>query len=186
MTERSIKPASKEPYLFLDVDGVLNAFQFDPNLATFTDFEDHEVTVDKGNGFRMIFDLCLSRSMGRRIATLPAEIVWVTTWEHNADLKIAHLLDLPRGLMVLDMPDGAAELGAAWKLDVVSRVVTAEMRPFVWVDDDMDTFRNEKESARRWAANLPVENLLLSPDPRTGLTHGDFDAIKDFLERLNS
>jgi hypothetical protein len=73
------------PTLFLDVDGVLNAFQLDPTLATFDDFEDQEVMVDEGNGFRMILDLCLSRSMGKRIGALSAEIVWATTWEHNAD-----------------------------------------------------------------------------------------------------
>jgi hypothetical protein len=177
---------SEKPYLFLDVDGVLNAFEFDSNFATFTDFEVHEVTVDEGNGFRMIYDLCLSRSMGRAIAALPAEIVWVTTWERNADSMVAPIVDLPRGLRVLDKPDGFAGHDTDWKFDVVRSALTSDMRPFVWIDDDMETFRSERESARAWSATLPVESLLLSPDPRSGLTHGDLDAVEDFLKRLDT
>jgi hypothetical protein len=173
------------PILFLDVDGVLNAFEFNPNLATFDDFEDQEVTVDEGSGFRMILDLCLSRSMGERIGALSAEIVWATTWEHNADSMIAPLCGLPRGMRVLVRPHSTTHLDGGWKFDEVRRSVAEDMRPFVWIDDDIDAFRNGPESARRWARDLPVQNLLLAPDPRTGLTHGHLETIEDFLEQVN-
>jgi hypothetical protein len=61
------------PVLFLDVDGVLNAFEFDPNLATFDDFEDQEVTVDEGSGFRCLgawaneLVHCLPKSCGNHL-----------------------------------------------------------------------------------------------------------------------
>jgi len=177
-------PGSEHPLLFLDVDGVLNAFDFDSSLASFDDFEEHEVMLDEGNGFRMNLDLCLSQSMGERIGALSAEIVWATTWEHNADSIVAPLCGLPRSLRVLTRPRSTTRMDGAWKFDEVRRVVTDEMRPFVWIDDDIDAFRLGPESARRWAAALPVQNLLLAPDPRTGMTHGHLEAIEDFLHRM--
>jgi hypothetical protein len=59
--------------------------------------------------------------------------------------------------------------------------VGEKMKPFVWIDDDIDIFRSAAESARQWAANLPVRNLLISPDSRSGLTHGQLEAVEDFL-----
>jgi hypothetical protein len=172
------------PRLFLDVDGVLNAFRFDVNLATFDDFTDHAISVEDQNGFRRTFDVCLSRAMGERIASLSTEIVWATTWEHHADTYIAPLCGLPSGLDLLtDLSDRGVWHGT-WKFDEVRRLVNEDPRPFVWVDDDIDTFLNGSESARRWAADLPIPNLLISPDPRSGLTHGHFDAIEEFLNEV--
>lgn len=185
LSRNSLNKASTDlPVVFLDVDGVLNAFNLDPVLATFEDFEDHEVRLDEGNRFRMIFNLCLSRKMGEHLRALPAEIVWTTTWEHRADSVVASLCGLPRGLGVLSRPIGSTRLDGAWKFDEVRRVVAENMKPFVWIDDDMDTFRNGSDSARRWAADLPIRNLPISPDPRTGLTHGHLETIEAFLHRL--
>ena len=89
------------PAVFLDVDGVLNAYAYDPLLAGYSDFELHEVTVGQESGFRMVFDLCLSMTMGKALAALPAEIVWLTTWEADADRIVAPLCGLPSGLRVL-------------------------------------------------------------------------------------
>jgi hypothetical protein len=176
-------PGSEHPLLFLDVDGVLNAFDFDSSLASFDDFEEHEVMLDEGNGFRMNLDLCLSQSMGERIGALSAEIVWATTWEHNADSIVAPLCGLPRSLRVLTRPRSTTRMDGAWKFDEVRHVVTDDMRPFVWIDDDIDAFRLGPQSARRWAAGLPVQNLLISPDPRTGLTRGHLETIEEFLDQ---
>jgi hypothetical protein len=172
------------PTVFLDVDGVLNAFQLDVEHATFDDFTDHAITIDDQHGFGRRFDVCLSRTMGERIASLPAVVVWVTTWEHHADTYIAPLCGLPAGLRVLTSPGDVDTWHGTWKLDAVRRAVSDDPRPFVWVDDDLDLFGSGPRSARRWAADLPIENLLLSPDPRAGLTLGDLEAIEAFLEQV--
>jgi len=173
------------PTVFLDVDGVLNAFRFDMEHASFGDFTDHEITIDDQRGFGRKFDVCLSRTMGERIASLEATIVWVTTWEHHADTYIAPLCGLPSGLGVLTSPGDVDTWHGTWKLDAVRRAVSEDPRPFVWVDDDLDAFGSGSDSARRWAADLPIENLLLSPDPRAGLTHVHLEAIEAFLEQVS-
>jgi len=173
--------SSQLPTLYLDVDGVLNAFDFDARLATFNDFEEQEVTVDSGSGFRMTFDVRLSRNMGDRVAALSAEIVWATTWEHHADVVVAPLCGIPRGLRFLARPTSTTHADGAWKFDEVRLAVVEKMQPFVWIDDDIDSFRHGSESARQWAESLPILNLLIAPDPRTGLTHGDLEAIEEFL-----
>jgi hypothetical protein len=62
--------------------------------------------------------------------------------------------------------------------------VGENMKPFVWIDDDIDIFRSGTESPRQWAANLPVRNQLIAPDPRSGLTHGQLEAVEDFLSSV--
>jgi HAD domain in Swiss Army Knife RNA repair proteins len=182
---RPPRPAhDRLPTVFLDVDGVLNAFRFDVEHASFGDFTDHAVTIDDQPGLGRRFDLCLSRTMGERLASLNAVIVWVTTWEHHADTYIAPLCGLPRDLSVLTSPDGVDTWHGTWKFDAVRRAVSEDPRPFVWVDDDLDAFGRGSDSARRWAADLPIENLLVSPDPRAGLTHGHLEAIEAFLEKV--
>jgi hypothetical protein len=119
--------------------------------------------------------------MGKRLGALSAEIFWVTTWEHQADSIIAPLCDLPPHLGVLSRPTETTRSDGGWKFDEVRRAVGEKMKPFVWIDDDIDIFRSAAESARQWAANLPVRNLLISPDSRSGLTHGQLEAVEDFL-----
>jgi hypothetical protein len=171
------------PRLYLDVDGVLNAFGFELDLASFDDFELHEVVVDTNDGFNLSLRLHLSRTMGEQIGSLGAEIVWATTWEHNADTMIVPLCGLPRGLAVLERPPDAAP-GGGWKFDVVRQAVADDGRPFVWIDDDLDTFGDDRLTPRRWAADLPVQCLLIAPNPRAGLTHGQLEAVGEFIDRM--
>ncbi len=173
-------PQTDLPVLFLDVDGVLNAYALDPILAGFDDFEVHEVTIGDDTGFRMTLDLRLSPGMGQALATLPAEIVWLTTWEHNADQLIAPLVGLPRGLRVLSPPSGAKTGTPLWKLDALRQSVSLNPTPFVWLDDDLNLFR-AAVSAEKWASELPVPSLLIAPDPRAGILPEDIEAIEEFL-----
>ena len=79
-------PAPRHPYLFLDVDGVLTVFEKDVGREAemFEDFAHHDVPFDVVAGYRRSVSVWLSPSMGARIARLPADIQWVTTWEHRA------------------------------------------------------------------------------------------------------
>jgi hypothetical protein len=173
----------ERPHLFLDVDGVLNAFELDPSMSTdgFDDFDVHEVEFELEAGYSHTFILCLSPAMGARIAQLAVDIWWATTWEHRADSAIAPLCGLPRGLPVLTARDAGEGWDLDWKFLEVRRTVQSDPRPFVWIDDDIDFFRIGSITAREWAAGISMPSLLITPDARTGLRPQQLDAVEEFV-----
>jgi hypothetical protein len=176
------------PHLFLDVDGVLNAFELlpDRDFPGFDDFDVHQVVFEWEDGSSRGFVVCLSPAMGSRIAALPADISWATTWGHRADSHIAPLCGLPRGLPVLSRPVNATDPWGGWKFHEVRRTVEGDLRPFVWLDDDIDSFRSGSMTAREWASNLSIPSLLIAPDPQSGVLPEQIDLIEDFLARHGS
>ena len=173
------------PHLFLDVDGVLNAFDLDLGIGVgrFDDFDIHEVEFELEVGHPRTFVVCLSPAMGARLAQLEADIHWVTTWEHRADSAIAPLCGLPSGLPVLSPLDEGEEWERDWKFLAVRRSVERDPRPFVWIDDDIDFFQDEAVTPREWAAGISVPSLLIAPDSDSGLVPGELDAIEAFVRR---
>ena len=178
-------PQSARPHLFLDVDGVLNAFELDPggDVDTFDDFDVHEVEFEFEVGHPRTFVVCLSPAMGARLAQLAVDIHWVTTWEHRADSAIAPLCGLPSGLPVLSPLDEAEEWELDWKFLAVRRSVEGDPRPFVWIDDDIDYFRDGRMTARDWAAGTSLPNLLIAPESESGLLPDQLDAVEEFVHR---
>jgi hypothetical protein len=176
---------SERPHLFLDVDGVLNAFELDlgTDVDRFDDFEVHEVELEFEGGRPHTFVVCLSPAMAGRLARLAVDIEWATTWEHRADSAIAPLCGLPRGLPVLSPLDEAEEWDLDWKFLAVRRSVEGDPRPFVWIDDDIDFFQDGPVTAREWAASSSVPNLLIAPGSETGLLPQQLDAVEDFVRR---
>jgi hypothetical protein len=71
------------PLLFLDVDGPLLPFGEDPRRAPRAAAPDSRLAR-------------LTSGVGRRLAALPRELVWATTWENEANAEIAPRTGLPR------------------------------------------------------------------------------------------
>jgi hypothetical protein len=109
------------PYLFLDVDGVLNVFERDlgSDAEMFDDFALHDVDFDVVAGYHRSLAVWLSPSMGARLARLAVDIHWVTTWEGRANSAIAPRCGLPRDLPVLTHGDDGEEWDLDWKFAVV-------------------------------------------------------------------
>jgi hypothetical protein len=63
----------------------------------------------------------------------------------------------------------------------VRRTVETDLRPFVWVDDDLDLFVQAGVTPQAWVDSLKVKSLLIGPDPRTGLMPGDLETIEVFI-----
>ncbi|MFE2013825.1 hypothetical protein [Streptomyces sp. NPDC059491] len=111
----------------------------------------------------------LDPAQGSRLAALPYELVWATTWEADANAWVAPRLGLPE-LPVLPWTDGPGAPGLHWKTPAL--VAWAEGRPFAWVDDEIGP------ADRAWvAAHHAGPALLHRVDARRGLVAADFAAL---------
>ncbi len=156
------------PLLFLDVDGPLIPFGSGAPPA-------RGPLTDAGHPLLGRLDL----TVGARLLALPCELVWATTWQHEANDTIAPRLGLPR-LPVVPWPeqdDGTpAPRGLHWKTRHLS--AWAGPRPFVWLDDEIGA------TDRTWTeAAHPAPALLHRVDPTKGLTEADLEAVRAWLDR---
>ncbi|MGW6536499.1 HAD domain-containing protein [Streptomyces sp. NPDC055051] len=166
------------PLLFLDVDGPLIPFGADP--GRYPTFAPAEHTLHGAD-----VNPLLSRidpAHGARLAALPCELVWATTWMDDANTCVAPVLGLPPLAVVAwpepsdaDAEDDGRE-GLHWKTRPL--VALAAGRPFVWIDDELT------DRDRTWVgAHHPGRALLLRVDARVGLTDADYAACDAWLRR---
>ncbi|MGY0231948.1 HAD domain-containing protein [Longispora urticae] len=155
------------PLFFLDVDGPVIPFGAAQPYPTYGPV-DHNPLLSR-----------INPAHGPRLAALPCELVWATTWMAEANECVAPRLGLPE-LPVVTWPepsdaDGDDErAGLHWKTRTL--VGRAAGRAFVWVDDEITA------ADRAWvAAHHPGRALLHRVDPRRGLTDADFAAVDGWL-----
>ncbi|MEV1118647.1 HAD domain-containing protein [Actinosynnema sp. NPDC049800] len=158
----------RRPLLFLDVDGPLIPFGGD-RYPTFG-------TVPAGANPLVAR---LDPRHGPRLAALPCELVWATTWMADANDDVAPRIGLPRlPVVVWPEPSEADEhderAGLHWKTRAL--VARAAGRPFAWVDDELT------DADRAWVAeHHPGPALLHRVDPRRGLADDDYAVLREWL-----
>ncbi len=184
------------PLVLLDVDGVLNAVQAWGRSDAWADWRTGRATADGRQ-----FPITWSPSVVAAVRSWQelAEVQWLTTWGHDANTSLRHLLELPELPVAgtyddVDGPAGdpdaygpahAAVAPAApdrpsgrwWKFDVVRRIVrTGQQRRIAWLDDDL----TGQDDVRAWM-RAHTTSLLVAPDPRSGLTAAHLHAVEQFL-----
>ncbi|WP_067819309.1 HAD domain-containing protein [Actinomadura kijaniata] len=160
----------QRPLLFLDVDGPLLPFGEDPRRGP-------RATAVGSRLARLVPEV------GRRLAALPCELVWATTWEDAANDEIAALIGLPR-LPVVNWPEPSVEhehedrwFGLHWKTRTL--VSWAAGRPFAWVDDEIT------DADRAWvSAHHRGRALLHRVEAFRGLSDEDFATLDQWLRTL--
>lgn len=163
------------PLLFLDVDGPLNPFAAKPTRRP-TGYLTHRVMPAGWTGTTFYgrprpLRVWLNPDHGPTLLGLPVELVWATTWEHEANRLIGPEIGLPQ-LPVVEWPADAKSSadGLFWKTRHLAEYASG--RPFAWVDDQITS------TDWRWCAeNYPAPSLLQPVDPRRGLRAGDFATI---------
>ncbi|MER5758166.1 hypothetical protein [Streptomyces sp. NPDC002082] len=163
-------PLAARPVLFLDVDGPLIPFG---SAQGYPVYESPGAPAE-ADGHPLLPRL--DPALGPRLAGLPCELVWATTWMDDANACVAPRLGLP-DLPVADWPEPSAgdfRSGIHWK--TAGLVAWAAGRAFAWVDDEIG------DADRRWvSAHHPGPALLHRVDPRVGLGDGDFAVLEAWL-----
>lgn len=156
------------PLLFLDVDGTLIPFGQSQQQAPLD---------SKSSSYRSR----LNPQAGARLAALPCQLVWATTWENEANIEVAPRLGLPP-LPVVHWPEptSSGELEDQWfNLHWKTRtlVAWAAGRPFVWVDDEITN------ADKDWVAtHHPGRALLHRVQAAQGISNADLDTIDTWLK----
>lgn len=172
---------SARPLLFLDVDGPLIPFGASPQeypdgYPTYRTC--HEVDAPTANPLLVR----INPEHGRRLMALPCDLVWATTWMHEANDSVSPRIGLPRLPVVIwpepsEAEDAQAEReGLHWKTRPL--VEWAAGRSFAWVDDEITA------ADRAWvAAHHPGQALLHRVDPAHGLTDADYETLRTWMDQ---
>lgn len=161
------------PLAFLDVDGPLLPFGGESGSYPAPSEDARKAAAAHPLLHR------LDPAHGPRLAALPCDLIWATTWMADANALLAPLLGLPP-LPIVTWPDDPdteradERAGLHWKTRGL--VTRAAGRPFAWIDDE-PTARD-----RAWvAAHHPAPALLHRVDPRRGLTPSDYRTLRTWL-----
>lgn len=120
----------------------------------------------------------ISPAMGEALAQIPGELVFCTDWGSRSAI-------VAEALGWQEVPALRRELPSRWwwKLDAVRAFLGARpRRPIAWVDDEL---RQHPEAAA-WMMRAGVPALLLSPDPRQGVTPEDVERLMAFCRDCSS
>ena len=158
--------------ILLDVDGPLNPYAAKPTRRP----EGYETFRLKPQGRKKPLRVWLNKNHGQMLTDFAAEndceIIWCTTWEHEANTMIGPRIGLPT-LPVITFGWEAHQ----WKYNAVLEYTAGE--PFIWFDDDFFEYKKEL----RWFENNRKEPCSLHwIDPKIGITQQDLHKAKEWID----
>ena len=156
----------EKPVLYVDVDGVISLWGFDPNERPPGAF----TVVDGIPHF-------LSSEAGAHLLDLSGtfDLVWCTGWEEKANEHLAPALGLPTPLPYLsfDAARGAGHTTPGhWKLAALE--AHAGSRAIAWIDDAFN------EACWQWARLRSAPTLLVETTPSVGMVAEHRDRLAAF------
>lgn len=176
--------------IFLDVDGVFNAFAWNASHQAEQHWPVDPVTAPI-NGYRFTWFEAVIDWINQTEAREDVQFHWLTTWRSNAPRLVAPVVGINGATWpVFDGDDEPASFNASWggtrepagwwKLSCVESYFgdNPDCR-VVWIDDDL--FDSQ---ARAFAKPLEEQGriILIQPSPHLGLTPAHLTNINAFLE----
>lgn len=167
--------ADGRPLILLDVDGVLN-----PYLGPLRDgYVEHRLLT-----YRVRLNMEHGVQLQKIAHETGAELVWASTWEHEANDYIGSRIGLPP-LPVIEVcrkNDTVDRADYRWKFGPVLEYAAG--RPLLWFDDDFMHYPEYEEwfLKERMAAGL--DTYLHTVAPEVGLTQKDFDKALSWANKV--
>lgn len=106
--------------------------------------------------------------------------VWLTSWENLAPEYLCPSIGLDAANWPYLTAAGEGTGAGWWKLRAIQDDVDRTgPDAVVWIDDQLQY----EETAQAWAGILGRRILLVSPDPRRGISRAELDAVRSFLDQ---
>ena len=167
-----------KPLLLIDVDGPLNPFAAKPTRRP-DGYDTHRLRP-AGWEDRPL-RVWLNPKHGAMLLGLTdvVDLVWATTWGHDANLMIGPLIGLPE-LPVIEVGRPSWMDGPhIFKLEPVAKYVGS--RAFAWFDDAFE------KADLEWARQRDAEGkptLFLRINPAVGIVQDDVDRVAQWARSL--
>lgn len=163
--------------IYLDVDGPLNPYGGTNKPRLRAGYRKYRISPDSWDDSRPL-PVWLRREHGAELLALAEaidfELVWATTWEHEANVWIAGKIGLPK------LPVVQFKGSITWKFTDVLK--DAGDLPLIWFDDDFALFPGELADFITERGDRPT--LLHTVSPRFGLTDEDFTIARNWATAL--
>jgi hypothetical protein len=149
--------------LYLDIDGVLNAWHSQLAWPDST-IKNAEVPVDI-DGYSRFVTLEWAADLIDALAKLDVELVWATTWTTEAPTVAAGAFGFGQGQRFLTPGNGRLSFPSiAWKEQAVMADQLANPSSFIWVDDELT-----ERHVERVTGIFGERALVVCSDHGTGL-----------------
>lgn len=185
------------PVWFLDVDGVINAGRRRPREWHGIGRWERKRVLTPTKDNRGPWEINYSNEVVKFIHEMSkiVDVIWLTSWDNDADESLAPALFLPRGLPngfeMAQVDSGLIDFGMWWRAKTLAiytlldkgdmNLPEEERVPFrdrkiIWTDDEI--IRDSVEGLMKHA---DVQPLCIAPLDRDGLLPGNLDAIRAYV-----
>ena len=174
------------PWLFLDVDGVLNPFVEIERLPPGYALHDVIIAPDSRQlarserGRELTIALNTAHGEWLRDLAVDFDLVWATAWGEHANEHISPRLGLPRLPVVIPHP-----LGLYRSAKRPAIIDFAKERPLAWIDDAINSIDFQWARSRRGGSS-GVPTRLVKVRPEVGLTEAHIEELRRFAQSLRN